>query len=222
MFINRAGKTTSASYIGGQPILPSNIDLPLCPNGKPMTFFFTLQFPRNHRWHGYRISFFSATDDFDENHTIPEMLHSGTKGAVIPDSFLRHYQKYFKVFLFEDGDSLILENYEQRIIKENLEFSDIAGTNVFGWAGEKPQWILDDEAPLSYEGLSLDFLFQIKGEQVFKITDLSPPQIEMDIFGGAKDRVKRDYTFFNQNETFFFGCKSKSADNRVFIVTQCD
>lgn len=42
----------------------------------------------------------------------------------------------------------------------------------------------------------------------------------MDIFGGVKNRKEINYTFFNQNESFFFGRTSNDNDNNVYIITQ--
>jgi hypothetical protein len=220
MFIVKADIKTN-SYIGGNPVLPSGVDSPKSKCDIPLTFFFTIEFPATHALSGYTLSFFSATDEFDENLTIPEMLSTNLKNAIIPNGFLRTYQKLFKTYLFKTETAQTL-NTASRIKLQYLEFSTQENGEIFGWAGLPQKWILEDEAPSTYEGESLDFLLQVKRDQTFDITDTAPPQKEFNIFGGEKDRKKRNYFFFNQNETYFFGQPSKAFDNNVYILTQCD
>ncbi|KAA5845344.1 hypothetical protein F2A38_00570 [Pseudomonas chlororaphis] len=187
-----------------------------------MSFYFTLQFPEAHSLHGHTLSIFAATEDFNEDHTIPEMLKVPLSGAIIPDNFLSDYQKYFAVFLFRSEDKTYASDYPIRIAMTPLAFSHSKGSDVFGWAGDKPKWLMGDETPAQYKGAALDFLLQVHGEQSFPIIDTAPPQQEMDIFGKSKSRTKRNYTLFNQNEIYFFGSRTEKRDDRIYIITQCD
>nr|WP_256577886.1 DUF1963 domain-containing protein [Pseudomonas sp. NFIX28] len=222
MYINRTQKTESASYIGGKPALPQGMSIPKSPNGSLMSFYFTLQFPEAHSLHGHTLSIFAATEDFNEDYTIPEMLKIPLLGATIPDNFLSDYQKYFAAFLFKNEEKTYANDYPIRVAMTPLAFSHSKGSDVFGWAGDKPKWLMGDETPAQYKGAALDFLLQVHGEQSFPIIDTAPPQQEMDIFGENKPRTKRNYTLFNQNEIYFFGSKTSAPDDRVYIVTQCD
>ncbi|AZD27013.1 YwqG family protein [Pseudomonas chlororaphis] len=222
MYINKIPEAESASYIGGKPAIPQGISIPKSPNGSLMSFYFTLQFPEVHSLHGYTLSVFAATDDFNEDYTIPEMLKVPLLGATIPDHFLRNYQKYFAAFLFRNEEKVYASDYPIRIAMTPLAFSHSKGSDVFGWAGDKPKWLMDDETPDQYSGAALDFLLQVHGEQSFPIIDTAPAQQELDIFGGSKSRAKRNYTLFNQNEIYFFGSRTEDFDDRVYIVTQCD
>lgn len=103
-----------------------------------------------------------------------------------------------------------------------LAFSHSKGSDVFGWAGDKPKWLMGDETPAQYKGAALGLLLQVHGEQSFPIIDIAPAQQEMDIFGKSKSRTKRNYTLFNQNEIYFFGSRTEDVDDRVYIITQCD
>ncbi|PMY59519.1 MULTISPECIES: hypothetical protein [Pseudomonas] len=187
-----------------------------------MSFYFTLQFPEAHSLHGHTLSIFAATEDFNEDYTIPEMLKVPLSGAIIPDNFLSYYQKYFAVFLFRSEDKTYASDYPIRIAMTPLAFSHSKGSNVFGWAGDKPKWLMGDETPAQYKGAALDFLLQVHGEQSFPIVDTAPAQQEMDIFGKSKSRTKRNYTLFNQNEIYFFGSRTEKIDDRIYIITQCD
>ncbi|MGY2293636.1 hypothetical protein ACW9H6_28295 [Pseudomonas sp. SDO528_S397] len=220
MFIVKTSIKT-ASHIGGAPILPKGVATPKSDNGIPLTFFFTIQFPEGHTFYGYALSFFCATDEFDEDFSIPEMLDVVLKGAIIPDGFLNVYQKFFKVYLFKVEDAVALEP-QSNIARQYLTFSDDEVSDIFGWIGKVPKWLLEDESPSMYEGQNLDFLFQVKKDQVFEILNSAPPQKEVNIFGGEKDREQRNYFFFNKNEVFFFGVFSKSPNDNVYIITQCD
>lgn len=222
MYINKAPNSEPASYIGGKPAIPQRASIPRSPNGSLMSFYFTLQFPEAHALYGYTLSVFAATDDFNEDHTIPEMLKGPLLGVTLPDNFLRDYQKYFAAFLFKNEEKVYAKDYPIRIAMTPLAFSHSKGSDVFGWAGDKPKWLMDDETPGQYRGAALDFLLQVHGEQSFPIIDTAPAQQEMDIFGGSKSRIKRNYTLFNQNEVYFFGARTEDLDDRVYIVTQCD
>ncbi|MEE5062397.1 hypothetical protein V2J74_27450 [Pseudomonas alliivorans] len=221
MFITKTNLETK-SHIGGHAVLPMGQGKPSSITGVPLTFFFTIQFPSSHKLNGYTLSFFSATDEFDENFTIPEMLSTDLKNARIPQGFLRDYQKFFKAFLFKTELAYTAEDDEEKIKIQYLEFSDQEVGEVFGLAGLSPKWILEDESPSSYEGESLEFLLQVRCDQAFEIIETAPPQKEMDIFGGTKDRKKKDYFFFNQNEVFYFGQPSGHFDDNVYIITQCE
>ncbi|AZD05691.1 hypothetical protein C4K26_0257 [Pseudomonas chlororaphis] len=222
MYINKSQKTESDSYIGGKPAIPRGLSIPKSPNESLMSFYFTLQFPEAHSLHGYTLSVFAATDEFNEDYTIPEMLKVPLLGATIPDNFLRDYQKHFAAFLFKNEEKVYVSDYPLRIAMTPLASSHSEGRDVFGWAGDKPKWVLNDETPGHYKGAALDFLLQVYGEQSFPITDTAPAQQEMDIFGESKPRTKRNYILFNQNEVYFFGNKAGDFDDRVYIVTQCD
>ncbi|WP_039967586.1 hypothetical protein [Pseudomonas chlororaphis] len=222
MYINKITEAESASYIGGKPAISQGISIPKSPNGSLMSFYFTLQFPEAHSLHGYTLSVFAATDDFNEDYTIPEMLKIPLLGAIIPDNFLSDSQKYFATLLFRNEEKTYASDYPTRIAMTPLAFSHSKGSDVFGWAGDKPKWLMGDETPAQYKGMALDFLFQVHGEQSFPIIDTAPAQQEMDIFGKSKPRIKRNYTLFNQNEIYFFGSRTEDVDDRVYIITQCD
>ncbi|UQS14288.1 DUF1963 domain-containing protein [Pseudomonas sp. HS6] len=220
MFIIKTKKETP-SHIGGNPVLPIGVDIPKSKNGKALTFFFTIQFPTTHDFSGYTLSFFSATEEFDETLSIPEMLNTVLKDAVVPNGFLKTYQKLFRAYLFKT-EIAATSNEASNVKLQYLEFSDQKTEEVFGWAGKSPEWVLEDEAPSKYEGSDFGFLLQVKNGQTFEILEVAPPQKENNIFGGTKDRKKRDYFFFNENEVYFFGQHTEKYDDNVYIITQCD
>lgn len=221
MFIIKTEQKTN-SYIGGIPVLPPGVNPPTSHNNVPLTFFFTVEFPAAHKLSGYTLSFFCATAEFDEDLLIPEMLETGLKDATIPNGFLKSYQKLFKTYLFKTETAQKVSTISSNIKLQHLEFSSQAHGKIFGWAGLFPEWILEDEAPSSYEGEGFDFLLQVRSEQTFAITDTAPPQKDMDVWGGETAREERNYVFFNQNEVYFFGQCSRAFDDNVYIFTQCD
>lgn len=221
MFINHTEKATS-SWIGGQPFLPTGFNHPTNSKNSPLTFFFTLAFPKHHQLTGLSLSFFFETQEFNEDLVIPEMLPAHNKKPAVSEHFLKEYQKNFKSFLFPTSAGVIQKDGETQINKQYLTFSDIKEASSFGYAGKNPNWRLEEETPGKCGNIDPVFALQVFGEQTFPIADSATGQTEMDIFGGSKKRKQRDYYFFNKNESYFFAYPSLPITACTYIITQCD
>jgi hypothetical protein len=216
------------SFIGGIPKLPKNFDLPITKDtSTPMTFFYQYEFPQDHLYAGFTISIFAPTDGMHEDYTIPEMLKSPLFGTDIPKGFLDEYQKYFKVFIYKNGDYPLREEYSPNLAYKTLyttkEFSE-SNSVLFGRVEKTPEWYLDDESPATYNThTKMIFLFQTQIDYGFEKLPTAPRQKVLSFSGDSKTDVEDAYTeiyrLFNANEIYFFG--TKNDDKKIYIITQC-
>lgn len=214
------------SYVGGKPMLPSNISIPITKEtNAPMTFFFQITFPKQHPWEGFTLSIFSTTDfvDSDEEFLIPTMLEDELYQVIIPKNFLINYQKYFKVFIFKTDDASIVEDYKEIIQFNSIEFKEIKSKEdvLFGSIKNDPVWVLDDESPKSYNNtVPMQFLFQTKLDYTFKRK--SKDTLRQTILDPITEKLgyswEENYELFLANETYYFGTKGK--EKMVYIITQ--
>jgi hypothetical protein len=213
------------SFIGGVPKLPKKFDIPLTEETQTqMTFFFQYEFPKDHHYEGLILSMFATTDFCNDDFTIPEMLTGVLKDIDIPEGFLDKYQRYFKMFLYENKEYELREDYNPKLLYKKLITSEKVEDNstLFAEINEKPDWILDDEAPGTYNSTEkLFFLFQMKEDYEFEKREEAPRQQLLAGEDGLTlcDSFGRDYDLFNGNEIYFFG--TKNDDKKIYIITQC-
>ncbi|WP_428738570.1 hypothetical protein [Sulfurimonas sp.] len=215
------------SFIGGIPKLPKNFDLPITKDtGTLMTFFYQYEFPQNHPYSGFTISIFAATDCMHENYTIPEMLKT-LYGVDIPKGFLDEYQKYFKVFIYKNGDYPLREEYTPILVFKTLYTTqelDKSNSILFGHISNIPKWYLNDESPATYNTCTrMVFLFQTQIDYVYEKLPIAPRQKVLSFSGDSKTDVEDAYTdkyeLFNANEIYFFG--TDNTEKKIYIITQC-
>jgi len=213
------------SFIGGVPKLPKEFEIPLTKETQTqMTFFFQYEFPIGHIYEGFILSMFASTDFSNDDFTIPEMLEDELKGINVPEGFLDKYQRYFKMFLYENKEYELREDYNQKLVYKKLITSNEIEENsvFFAEAHKKPNWILEDESPSTYNKTEpFYFLFQIKEGYRFIKRDDAPLQQEMGGEDGLTlcDSFSERYDLFNNNEIYFFG--TNNTHKKIYIITQC-
>ncbi|MCY9667993.1 hypothetical protein M5X11_24230 [Paenibacillus alginolyticus] len=94
------------------------------------TFFFQIELPEEHRWNGLTIALFYCTSCYDGNYLIPEMLDGSLKNAVIPKSFLKNYQRNFKVLTFQNDEATLRKDYIEKITFKPLELIKSNDVNI--------------------------------------------------------------------------------------------
>lgn len=154
------------SFIGGVPKLPKEFEIPLTEETQTqMTFFFQYEFPIGHIYEGLILSMFASTDFCNRNFTIPEMLTGVLKDIDIPEGFLDKYQRYFKMFLYENKEYDLRKDYNPKLVYKKLITSEKVEDNstLFAEINEKPDWILDDESPSTYN--STEKLFSVSNKR---------------------------------------------------------
>jgi len=214
------------SYIGGVPMLPNGESVPVfSKTGREMTFFFQIKFPDDHKWRGHIVSVFMVTDYADADTYLPD-LPSPLRAASLNREFFSNYQTFFRIFIFEEGDASFCNSYTQVLAFHELHTSVPAqGASVaFARIHDRPEWILDDEAPDNYEGdvKAVTFLFQTRIDYDFKKVPGAPrQQVENTIAGGTGfvDKFSDNYNLFVANELYFFGIND-GDDRHIYIVPQ--
>lgn len=207
------------SFIGGKPRLPVGKVVPCCQLcGSPQTFFFQVAMPEGAAWEGSTLSVYQCTRCADEDHLIPEMLHSGLTGADIPEGFLNK-QPNFTFVVFPTDQGAIVSEYEKSILFSEIQFVEGNTAGSFGKLGGMPDWILDDESPATYGGnVQMVFLLELTPGFRFEITSNAEPQIELDLAGEPSPSPLNYYQLFIGNALYFFG--TSSGDKAVYAITQ--
>jgi|CXWL01.1.fsa_nt_gi hypothetical protein len=213
------------SRIGGPPRLPAAEPAPHCGLcGALETCFFSVAFPSEHGWAGRSLTVFACTSCADENYFIPEMLNGPLAGAVIPAGFLASYQRNFRLFVFPTCEGTDRTDIEARIEPLELTFEEAgAGAELtgFGWVGGAPRWLLDDEAPASYEGVGeMLFLLQITPGLTFPRASGAPDQVTLGLDGKPRPSGTDSYQLFLGNAVYFFG--TATGEPAVYALTQID
>ena len=214
------------SFIGGQPALPKEKDIPACKLcGAEQSFFFQIAFDKGD-WKGYSLAAFLCTSCAERGHLIPDMLSGsgGLHNADIPANFLDDYQINFSFLVFKTTDREIKQNY-----KVKVKFFPLENKKTFFHTedhiklGGKPIWILTDESPGMYAGTeSMVFLFQIPIDYEFDIVDGAPGQIVWDYSENKRKPAERDhYKYFLANCIYFFGTENPQKQG-VYVIPQCD
>jgi len=174
--------------------------------------------PKGAVWEGSTLSVYQCTRCADENHIIPKMLHSGLAGADIPAGFLNDQPNFsFVVFPTDQGE--IVSAYNETILFSEIQFVEANVVGSFGKLGGKPDWMLDDESPATYEGsMQMAFLMEVIPNFEFKMTNNAEPQIELNIMGDPSPSPLDYYQLFIGNALYLFG--SRSGQRAVYAITQ--
>ncbi len=210
------------SYVGGKPMLPKDVSIPVHPKlNTPLTFYFQIAFPEFHAWYGKLLSVFYVTDDYISGEMTPEMITYNEKNYDVSSKFIESSQKLFKVMVSNVNEVVLYEDYLPVVELNYLDFE--VGNQVFDYFGmidSKPLWLLEDESPATLDSeLDFSFLFQTNLDIDFKRTSLSPRQKIEDYenIGKIRDSFSNHYSLFGGNSIFFFGVKEK---NIVYLVIQ--
>lgn len=222
---NQGAEPRTDSFVGGHPHLPAAAAVPICQLcGEVQTFFFQVAFPTSHSWSGRSLAVFACTSCADENHFIPEMLTGPLAGAEIPAGFLERYQTNFRLAVFPTHGTVERLDVDARV--EPFDLSCESGAqgeefSGFAWLGGSPSWLLDDEAPGSYEGSrEMCFLFQISPQLVFPRAAGAPAQVTLGLDGKPKFSAAESYQLFLGNAIYFFG--TATGEPWVYALTQID
>lgn len=220
--IEQDKQLTEKTFLGGKPYLPANEIIPVCELcSYQLTFFLQVTFPDLHEWNGLTLSLFACTNCHDDNYLIPEMLTLRLQGVVIPDGFLKNYQKNFRVIVFNHNVGVLRKDYEEKIKFKPIHITDskLSETRKHKLGGE-PDWLLEDESPSEYHGNEMFFLLQIPEEYKFEILPNARGQIKYSYFKNTFiESDKPHYDLFLGNNLYFFGSRDKS-NPEVYIITQ--
>lgn len=206
----------SLSFIGGRPFLSSGTEIPICAIcSARMCFFFQVALPAGHRWQGALITLFHCTSCCSENTLIPEMLNIPLKGAEIPRGFLTRFQTNFRIVVGDATTARLRDDYDPLIQQAPID--------PLAWRiGAEPQWLLDDEAPGSYELFNDPvFLFQVPLGMTFPMCSNAARQKTLGLTGEIVDSDLPYYELFLGNACYFFGFGT-SAAGRTYAVTQAE
>ena len=211
------------SFIGGQPKLPGNVNIPRCKLcGNEQTFFFQIAFPFGNPWAGTSVAIFSCTSCADENYLIPEMLNGPLHGINIPHSFLINYQRNFCFEVFETNTGQIQRGYIEKVAFHELRLVPGEFQNSIGYVGGSPNWILGDESPAFYNStIPMIFLFQLPLGIRFEKIPNAPPQTEIGLTRKPESSPDNFYELFLGNALYFFGTLDNS-NKLVYVVTQSE
>lgn len=217
---NNVQTVTDESFVGGKPKIPNNESIPICSFcHNELTFYFQIAFAAG-TLRNKTMAVFACTSCAEEEHLIPLMVEK-PKHAIIPHSFLKDYQKNFKLILFETDKGIIRDNYEEKIIFKKIELIIQNGkkSKNENQIGGMPFWLLEDETPQSYEGKKLSFLMQLKENIRFSIHKDAPQQTEPFAFF---EPIEKDYyELFIGNQIYFFVTEDK-VNPEIYIITQVD
>jgi hypothetical protein len=219
---NQLQNENDLSFVGGRPRIPNSTAIPTCQLcGAELTFFFQVAFPDKHEWSELSMAVFACTSCAHEEYLIPEMLKGPLPGADIPEQFLEAYQKNFRILVFVTNEGTVKADY-----REKIQFSrwNLVTTPAYQASENKiggvPNWLLDDEAPSTYNaGVPMIFLMQLLEEFKFDIVQDAPPQIRIGLRGKPQPSKHRYYEPFLGNNVYFFGTADHSKP-LVYIVTQ--
>lgn len=210
------------SFIGGHPRIPETMDIPVCRLcGAELTFFFQIAFPQDHAWADLSMALFACTSCAHEEHLIPEMLEGPLPGVDIPEDFLESYQKNFRVLVFKTEEGRFREDYEEKVAFKRWNLVSSPKVNARDHKiGGKPNWLLEDEAPATYnQTVPMVFLMQIlEGFTFDKLPD-APPQMTLGLTGEPEPSDTPYYELFLSNNVYFFGTKGGN-ERLVYIITQ--
>ncbi|ARU60930.1 hypothetical protein CBW65_07420 [Tumebacillus avium] len=210
------------SFIGGIPHIPSDYELPICHLcGEQQTFYFQVAFPDSHLWAGRTMALFSCTSCAHKDYLIPEMLSGELTGADIPAGFLETYQKNFRILIYKTSSGTKRDDYKEKIKYKKINLVENADQYIdANKIGGCPNWILDDEAPATYnKDLDMFFLMQILEGATFEIVPGAPSQIVLGLSGEPEASNSGYYELFLGNNVYFFGTESKE-NKSVYIITQ--
>jgi hypothetical protein len=212
------------SFIGGQPKLPEDEEIPLCLLcGAKQSFFFQVAMPKGELWGGLSVAVFACTSCEDRNHMIPQLLPGPLHNVAIPSGFLEKYQINFRILVFDTAKSAVVEQYDERVKFKRLhlipsESIDVDSNKI----GGAPNWILDDETPGNYGGaVRMFFLLQLLENFKFEVLQHAPRQVVIGLDGVQRCSNNLHYELFVGNKLFFFGTESRDIV-QVYVLPQSD
>ncbi len=223
---DEAQRGDELSHVGGRPLLPVGTPIPTCSaTGTEMTFFFQLHLARSAQFESRVVSFFAVTDHVDDGAYLPK-LPGSLPGAVLDSSFFAKVPSFYRIFCFDPTRAARVSAYRETVKYRRLRFDEPHGEGgvMFGHVGGAPDWILDDEAPYSFNGLasSVEFLFQTELDYEFETVPGAPRQQEQDYSvggGGSCDSLLDTYDLFVANALYVFGLRD-GAEERIYVVPQ--
>lgn len=212
------------SFCGGVPLMPARCELPVCGLcGAQQTFFFQVRLSSGDIWDDRCLAVFHCTECADERFFIPPMVEGKLAAAHISESFLKTYEKNFRLIHFSSCDNLVL----RRDSVEKVRFSSWHTTSenvpadAHSFIGGRPEWAQDDETPAEYGlGGSFEFLMQLAEGTEFKLVDSAPGQVTLGLDRKPKRLKRRSYRLFLGNQTFFFGAVLDKQPAGVYTITQ--
>lgn len=210
-----------SSFIGGYPKIPINISLPKCELcGSEQTFFFQVAFPDNHPWSSKAMALFSCTSCAKKGYFIPEMLEGQLSGADIPKDFIHSYQRNFKLIVFESENGVIRNEYIQKIGYKEIKLQEMDDPDIYeNKVGGNPSWLLEDEAPTTYnKTVQMFFIMQILENYRFDILQTAPGQATLGFGNEIEYSENNYYELFLGNNLYFFG--TLHGEPQVYIITQ--
>ncbi len=211
----------SCSHIGGHPILPTSVLLPSCKFCQtPMTFFFQLEFPKKHNWHGKIMAVFACTSCTRDHGNHLPTVSSNFKN--IPDAFLDNYQDSFKiVVVVKDNTCVTRIDCIPKIISENITLHPLSSKNPkITRVGGQPNWRISNDFPEQYMGSQFAFLMQIWDDWGFKKLPDAPPQAIFSFLNPLKKFRSDDlYFLFLGLPLYFFGTLDLEQP-KVYVLNQ--
>lgn len=210
------------SFIGGLPRIPEALELPTCRLcGSELTFFFQVAFPQDHVWANLSMAVFACTSCAHEEHFIPEMLEGPLPGVDIPENFLTVYQKNFRILVFKTDEGRLRKDYTEKVAFKRWHLVSSSRANARETKiGGQPGWLLDDEAPATYNHTTpMSFLMQLQEDFTFDKLPDAPPQITLGLTQEPEASNDPYYELFLGNNLYFFGTKD-SEEPLVYILTQ--
>jgi hypothetical protein len=209
------------SFFGGSPRVPSDFEMPACRLcGCGQTFMFQVAFPEDHPWTGLSLGVFACTSCVNESFLIPEMLPGPLRNADIPAGFLESYQRNFSFAAFPTPIGTIRLNYPVKVAFRRLLIKPTPSKDTIGRLGGRPDWLLEDESPATYEGRSsMTFLLQLTDGIQFVFVPGAPGQVELGLDGRPQQSPYRFYQLFNGNALFLFGTAQPDKP-LVYAITQ--
>lgn len=205
-------------------MLPPGSGLPqVRETGEPMTFFFQVLMPDTHAWRDLIVSVFAATTMANENAFIPKMPPD-PRNTHLQREFFEDYQTFFRLLVFTRKEAQPAVGYRPVLQYHKLSFGDRPSDGKrFGRIDKMPTWLLDDEAPRSFEAGTVDFLFQTDLDYEFDALAGAPRQKVPDYSipaGGVTDRLRPEYSLFVANEAYYFGLQEKDGQRLIYVVPQ--
>lgn len=209
------------NHIGGFPFMKIDEGIPKCYLcGLKMTFFFQVEFPETHDWHGKTMSMFCCTKCATMDYLIPKMPANLYE---IPDGFLDEYQLNFKILVYPSKDGLALrEDYKPVLKYSNLEFRKLRKNENSKKTkiGGRPYWRIEDNTPKSYMGSRFTFLMQIDDDWEFDKLENAPRQAQYAWFNRDNGYSEYDeYALFSGLPLYFFGTLDLE-EPKVYVLNQ--
>jgi hypothetical protein len=216
-------KKPADCYLGGKPVLPPGIDIPLCKCcGARQTFFFHLKLASIQKFSTKALSVFACTACSTPENLIPEMPPAPLKGAAISSEYLTRYQTNFRALVFEAGEGVVVDSYEETILYREIELDAEGILRVdyerIGKMGGAPVWLIGNETPGLCDGkYKFQFLFQIYEGCEFKTKLSAPRQIGLGLSGEPEPSGDPYYEIFIGDAFYAFGVNVNNESLMYFI-----